>query len=227
MQELPIRAKIPEQRKWVNPFALRVEDYPNQILLFREFQSDLAVVRGHVAKTRRVTVEFGSGSGGHLIELASRYPESINFGFELRFKRAVRTVEKAERRGVRNLVVLNADARRFAEIFAPNSVDLLVVNFPDPWAKKRQLKHRLLGQSFFDAAYAISKPDGELIFKTDHLEYFDATLKLLADSRQWGVIEQTMDLYHSRYVESNIQTEFERLFVAQQLPIAFARLVRR
>ena len=58
-----------------------------------------------------------------------------------------------------------------------------------------------------------------LIDGIDHQEYFKTVHKTLQESSLFDVIEQTPDLHQSIYSESNIETEFERMFKIKGDPI--------
>ena len=60
--------------------------------------------------------------------------------------------------------------------------------------------------------------NGELRFKTDHLEYFDTVTKILSEIKDFTIIEYTNDLHSSIYTDRNILTEFEMLFKSKGNP---------
>lgn len=169
---------------------------------------------------RGVMVELGSGSGGHLIDYARLNPTTACIGFELRFKRAFRTIEKAEAAGAGNCAVVRSDARLLHEFFEPGSIDDIFVNFPDPWSKRRWHKHRLLSEQFFGRAHALLKDGGHLHYKTDHPEYFERTVALAGTLPGWNTTGISRDLPETGAGSfGNVLTEFERLFRRQGLPI--------
>ncbi len=67
-------------------------------------------------------------------------------------------------------------------------------------------------------------PFGEIFFKTDHLEYFQSTAELIGNSRNFEIVDFTIDLHQSPFAEYNIKTEFELLFQSKgNPPIGFLR----
>ena len=177
------------------------------------------VVLSRAKEFNEICVELGCGSGEHLVEQARRNPNNFYIGFELRFKRVYRTAEKAEEKCLDNLVVVQGDAKLLTKIFDPSSLGAVFVNFPDPWAKRRWRKHRLLSDSFLSEIFSVLKPLGYLSYKSDHPEYFTETLKMLQDMPQTAVEFVTSDLYASVRSDGNIPSEFEKLFRTQGLPI--------
>lgn len=171
-------------------------------------------------------VELGSGSGMHLIRLAERSPQALCIGLEIRFKRAFKTGEKAEGKGLSNVRVLRTDARQIPHLFSPGQVSAFFVNYPDPWDKRRWLKNRLLNSELLQSMWDLLKPGGFFRYKTDHQEYFASTCPLL-DPLKWDIQRHTTDLLNSPYKESNIPTEFEMLFRSQGKPLCLVEAYKR
>lgn len=208
---------------WINPYIRILDTFPGRLFTFADEAGDTQKVLSTLSNYDSVICEFGSGSGKHAIELARGHPTAAVLGFELRFKRSVKTIEKAKKAGVENLFVLRTKAERFSEIVPKKSLNSVYVNFPDPWAKKRQRKHRLLSEAFFANLSLYLKADGAFYFKTDHREYFNSVTAILENSSQFRIDDFTHDLYSSPYLEGSIDTEFENLFFHQGLPINYLR----
>jgi tRNA (guanine-N7-)-methyltransferase len=213
-----------------NPFVALVDTKPELILrgnreqgLFDESKTKLNAALGSY---RNVCVEVGCGSGGHLIERASRSPDTLFIGFELRFKRVFRTAEKAEERGLKNVLVIQHDASLIDSIFGVGSLTGLFILFPDPWEKRRWRKHRILSDSFLSSAAKLLKPGGILHYKTDHREYFEETVKRLGAIPEFSVVRLSRDLHSDPQQSDNIESEFEKLFKSKQLPVFLCELSR-
>ncbi|MBL7661820.1 tRNA (guanosine(46)-N7)-methyltransferase TrmB [bacterium] len=213
-------------RNPVNPYIQLISEYPDQILEFEDFDKDLLRLRELLQGYSRVVVELGSGSGGHLIERAKRDPAALCLGFEIRFKRSVRTVEKALKGGIRNLCLCRVDARIVDDLLGPNSVDDLYVNFPDPWPRRRSEKNRLLRGEFWNSLHTILKPQAKFYFKTDNDQYFSAVLSELSALEKFKILGQTLDLHASPYNTTNVVTEFEKLFLSQGEKIKFLEAIK-
>jgi len=186
-------------------------------------RAEIEALQRLLSLSSKIYCEIGSGSGAHLIERARRDPESLYIGIELRYKRAYRTVLKAEREGVENLYVLRTDARHLPTLFEERKLDGIYVNFPDPWDKRRWHKNRMMSREFFDNSKNLLKEGGYVSYKTDHQEYFESTVALLETLEEYRIEEITRDLYASPYLEENVPTEFERLFRSKGLPIYYVK----
>jgi len=207
------------KRARVNPYSARLYEFPRRIILFDDREHDTLRVREKVAQAERVVCELGSGSGSHLTELAARNPEAQIFGFELRYKRAVRTIERAQRIGLENATVLRTNSFDLGQIFPNQSIHELHINFPDPWERRRSHKHRMLSARMLETLQVVMAEGALLSIKTDHSENFEQFLELVQSSAAFELNFHTRDLHQSPYLARNIVTEFEALFLSQKLPI--------
>jgi tRNA (guanine-N7-)-methyltransferase len=180
-----------------------------------------------IEKYPKIALEYGSGSGEHLLKQAQNNPEVLFVGFELRYKRTYRTAEKAIEQKIENLFVIRSDARKAPEYFSLQSVSTIFINFPDPWWKKRRWKkHRLVDKNLLNQAANLLMPGGTLRYKTDHQEYFKDVLQLLEKESKFQLEQHTFDLQNSNPPADNILSEFEKLFIYKQVPICFLKAVR-
>lgn len=217
-------------KKWRNQFIDLAQTKPTYLLstedntLTEAQQNELSI---RISAFPRYYVELGSGSGGHLIELAKADSQSLHVGVELRYKRAFRTAEKAEAANLQNLLVVRADALGLLPNLRTQSVSGFYINFPDPWAKARWHKHRLMSEETLTQMRAALKPDGFIAYKTDHLDYFRDTMRTVSSLGTFDIVAITENLGESEYRVENISTEFESLFRSQSKPIAYVRLANK
>ena len=212
--------KRKEFYSWLNPYSLMIKDYPRRIFSFEDLEKK-DILKFVIEEYKSIVLELGSGSGNHLIGQANLFKESAFFGVELRYKRAVRTIQKAEKLEADNVFILRTDAKNIDQYFAINSLQGIYVNFPDPWEKKKQRKNRLLNSEFLQQIYNLLSPGGFFSFKSDHREYFLSIAEILKKESSFVVKEYTEDLYQSEYLTANVKTEFEELFCSQNLPINY------
>lgn len=160
-----------------------------------------------------IYIEIGMGKGDFIIENARRYPE-INF---IGIEKITTVLYKAVHKYLtledqpKNLLFLKEDAAVLTDIFAPGEVDLIYLNFSDPWPKKRHEKRRLTYRTYLDVYRDILKPQGHVILKTDNRSLFEYSLVSFS---QYGLHfnDVCLDLHHSTGYEDNIVTEYERKF---------------
>ena len=206
-----------------NPYIEKLREYPqlikgrwdilshSQIHYYNYLQGNFPML----------ILEIGSGSGNHLIGLAERYPQAKVMGLEIRYKRIFRTAQKAVNQGIENIAVLQWDGNLFHTLARPGSIDQIYLNFPDPWAKKKYQNRRIFLGDFISRIHDCLVPGGFFYLKTDHGEYFEHFLESLDEyihspqNRHYplSLEEVTRDLYNSPWIDDNIQTEFEALFI--------------
>jgi len=222
MNHLPLHK---QPLTWKNPYIERSHDLKDRIVVNSSGEvgeNDRNALLSVIAPYKNLVVELGSGSGQHLLSLGTRSPNSCVLGFELRYKRAVRTIEKCIKAGVENVFVARTSALNLSTLLPSKSISQLYVNFPDPWSDKRRWKkHRLLNDETLSMIAACLAPGGIFRYKTDHRECFDDVVQRLEAHRDYGICGITLDLHKSSFLHNNLLTEFEEMFRAQGLPIYF------
>lgn len=216
-------------RNWKNQYIDLVEQKTDRIVSLNSravSPQQRSAVEAWIKPGQPIYCEIGSGSGGHIIERASRNSGACYIGFELRFKRAFRTVQKAEARQVPNVFLIRADAVTLPEFFSPDSLSGVYINFPDPWAKAKWKKNRILNPGFLEKISVLLKPGGFFAYKTDHTEYFEETVALLRKMPIFSIKELTSDLYSSSLLADNVPSEFENLFISQGLKISCVQAIK-
>ncbi|GAA0512891.1 tRNA (guanine-N7)-methyltransferase [Deinococcus depolymerans] len=120
-------------------------------------------------------LEVGFGDGRFWPHFARTFPEAPNYlGVELSGVSLLKANRRLRDAGLENalLTKLPADVL-IREVIPHAGLDLIVVNFPDPWPKAGHTDHRLLRVPFFRMAASRLKPGGSILLTTDHDEYFE------------------------------------------------------
>ena len=101
-------------------------------------------------------LEIGSGKGGHALEYAARHPHVRYVAFEWRKKYARDVQHRADQLGLKNLRVVEGDARIIVpRIFAKESLDWVRLQFPDPWWKRKQQHRTIIRGEFVNVSPAM------------------------------------------------------------------------
>jgi len=125
-------------------------------------------------------VEIGFGKGRYLLERAQAEPENRFLGIEIAGKYHRILVDRARKRGVRNLLALRGDARYLMSAVLPRGFARAVhVYFPDPWPKVRHHKRRLFDPENLDLVLRLLEPEGRLWLATDFLDYGELAAEML------------------------------------------------
>lgn len=163
-----------------------------------------------------IHVEFGMGKGQFLSTHAINNSDINYVGFEKFTKVLVRAIDKFDE--LKNAAIVRMDVEVIEEVFAPGEIDVIYLNFSDPWPKDRHGKRRLTYRAFLDCYSIILKDEGEVHFKTDNKNLFDFSIEEFKE-RGWALEYVTRDLHHSEYIEGNIMTEYEERYVSMGQPI--------
>lgn len=155
-----------------------------------------------------IRLEIGMGKGDFIIKMAKEFPE-INFiGLE-RYKPAFYiAVKKLEDEQLNNLKFILGDIEDTYEELL-EKIDLIYLNFSDPWPKKRHIKRRLTHQSKLNLFDKLFKEDQKIILKTDSDELFDYSLESLT-KYGYKINKKIIDLHNTNIF--NIKTEYEIKF---------------
>src|SRR5262244_1490665 len=106
-------------------------------------------------------LEIGSGAGAFALGHAARFPGVHYVAIEWRKKYARELEHRARVRGLTNLRVVEADARAvIPRLFAPQSLAVIHLQFPDPWWKRSHRKRAILTPAFASLLLDRAAPGG-------------------------------------------------------------------
>lgn len=163
-----------------------------------------------------IYVEIGMGKGDFIIENAVRYP-NINFiGIEKYSSVMVRAVQKLEQLELPNLKLIHMDAKEIENIFL-NNIELLYLNFSDPWPKKRHALRRLTSPYYLEKYDKMLKHPRHIIMKTDNRKLMEYSIKSFTDYG-YKIEDLCLNLYEED-IKDNIPTEYEKKFASKGCPI--------
>ncbi|MDE2420215.1 MAG: tRNA (guanosine(46)-N7)-methyltransferase TrmB [Gammaproteobacteria bacterium] len=91
-----------------------------------------------------LTIEIGFGMGGSLVQMAKDAPERNFLGIEVHIPGIAQCAYDAGQAGIKNLLIMDADALEVLAGIPDGSVDRVQLFFPDPWQKKRHHKRRFV-----------------------------------------------------------------------------------
>lgn len=167
-----------------------------------------------------IHLEIGMGKGDFIIEHAKRN-KNINYvGLEKYESVLIQAVDKAKELNLSNLKLVCFDATDIDTIFDKEEIDMIYLNFSDPWPKYRHTKRRLTSSYFLNKYRIICKKPTTIEFKTDNRGLFEYSLISLNDNN-WKFLDLTFNL-HERD-EDIIMTEYEKKFHSMGHNIYFVK----
>lgn len=137
---------------------------------------DLDTIFGR--KTKR-SLEIGFGNGENLVDLAKANPDRDFIGVEVHRAGVGHLLLEIEALQLSNVRVIRHDAVEVLEhCVAPQTLDEILILFPDPWHKKRHHKRRLIQPDFLSLITSRLIPGGRLQLATDWEPYAVQMLEL-------------------------------------------------
>lgn len=125
-----------------------------------------------------MVLEVGFGDGRFTAELAKAHPEWLILGAEVSAASVQRAYRRLRREGIANVRLYHGQGLfALRNLVPPGSLKRVIVNFPDPWPKKRHQRKRLLQEGFFRRLSTRLVEGGDLLLTTDHEEYFHFALE--------------------------------------------------
>ena len=157
-----------------------------------------------------IHIEVGSGKGAFITGMAQQNPDINYIGIDIQLSVLSYALDKVLASGAKNVKLLRVDGSSLTNYFEDGEVDMMYLNFSDPWPKSRHEKRRLTYKTFLDTYKQILPENGEIHFKTDNRGLFEYSLTSFS---QYGMVlnKVWLDLHASDY-EGNVMTEYERKF---------------
>ena len=155
-----------------------------------------------------IYLEIGMGKGDFIINNAIQNPNINYIGIEKYKSVLVKAVQKLEEKELNNLKIICMDAKNINEM--ETKVDLLYLNFSDPWPKKRHALRRLTSPIYLEKYENIFKNQKHIIMKTDNRNLFEYSI-ISFTNYGYKIEDICLDIYKEN-IENNIPTEYEKKF---------------
>ncbi len=192
---------------------------------FEDLQSGLEL-KGHwqdfFGNTNPIILELGCGKGEYTVALANRYPQNNYIGIDIKGARIWRGAKTSFENDNKNVAFLRMRIDSILKAFDPQEISGIWITFPDPQPQKA--RKRLTSPMFLNRYDQLLRPESIIHLKTDSLAFFEFTLQTIATEGH-HLLMHTFNLYNSNLNEDVMltQTHYEKLFLAQDIPIKYLR----
>ena len=173
---------------------------------WRELKPDAAMVR----------LELGCGKGRFTAETAAAHPEDLYVAVERVPDAMVIAMERCRNMGLTNVFFIDGDAATLSDYFAPDEVDLIYINFCDPWPSVKHSRRRLTAEGFLRSYRKVLKDGGQIHFKSDNHDLFEWSLFQFPKAG-FALSEVTRNLHENGIC--GIMTDYEEKFHSMGTPI--------
>ena len=163
-----------------------------------------------------VRLELGCGKGRFTAETARQNPQALYIAVERVPDAMIVAMERVRDLGLDNVFFVDGDAARLRDYFAPDEVDLLYINFCDPWPSSHHARRRLTHENFLVLYRGVLRTGGEIHFKTDNKPLFEYSLFQFPKAG-FQLSQVTRDL-HGQGIQG-VMTDYEEKFHAMGTPI--------
>ena len=182
---------------------------------YLEEHTEVQVTEEVLSTLDNIYLEIGSGKGQFLVEMSKKNPTRNYLGIERNVTCAGFTAKKLVVEEITNAKLLFMDAEKALSMMKEKSVNILYLNFSDPWPKTRHHKRRLTSDRFTSLYKKVLKDDGVIIQKTDNLELFDFSIETFLEAG-FKIIEEDRNYMLD---DEDVLTEYEEDFRSKNLPI--------
>lgn len=169
----------------------------------------------------RCIQNFGCGKGSFIAKLASKNQDINYLAIDIKSEvlgLAKRNIEKEyleAKREIDNVLITAYEIEIIQNILnEKDTVDRIYINFCNPWPKPRHNKKRLTHTKQLEKYKTFLKPEGEIYFKTDDENLFNASIKYF-EQEGFEIVSKTYNLHKEPIWKDNIETEHEKMFEEQ------------
>lgn len=170
-------------------------------------------------------LELGCGKGFFIANLANKHQDINYIAIDLvdamlgLAKRNIEQIYKENNLETDNIRITRFDIERVMLILEEkDQVDRIYINFCNPWPRGKHHKKRLTHTRQLEKYKTFLKQDGEIYFKTDDDDLFNASLTYFEETG-FEIVKKTYDLHSEKDFWENIETEHEKMFSEQGIKI--------
>lgn len=173
-------------------------------------------------KKQPIHIEIGMGKGNFILNMALNNPNINYIGIEKYSSVASVAIKKMMDYDLPNLKIIISDVINLEELLK-NQVDVIYLNFSDPWPKKRHAKRRLTSLDFLKLYDNLFRNECKIIMKTDNDDLFAFSLESLKDYG-YSIEELSYDLHKENIF--NVMTEYEEKFSQMGIKIKYLKAIK-
>ncbi|MBT4849279.1 tRNA (guanosine(46)-N7)-methyltransferase TrmB [Candidatus Parcubacteria bacterium] len=196
-------------RKKLQRFA-ETEKFPN---LAQVHQPDIKEkLADFLEDNNSIILELACGKGAYTLALAKKLPHIKFIGIDIQGERLWSGAKQAIEQNLKNVFFLRIQIENLAEYFTKNSINEILITFPDPFPREKQLRKRLTSYRFLEIYKQLIKEDGLIHLKTDDENLFDFSVETIQNFG--GTIKtNTKDIYSKINIDPilEIKTYYEHM----------------
>jgi tRNA (guanine-N7-)-methyltransferase len=177
---------------------------------------DWAAVFGRAGPLR---LEIGFGNGSYLAEQAEKHTEANYIGVDISWSSLSRLLKRLHKYKLTNGRGAEVPGKMALErLFAEASLDEIVINHPDPWAKDKHFTKVIIQPEFVRLLASRLRPGGRVTIATDHVTYAEWIVSVLENQQD---IQSCFDTTVVHSLPGRTPTKYEKKFLDAGQPIHY------
>jgi tRNA (guanine-N7-)-methyltransferase len=167
-----------------------------------------------------LALEIGCGVGDFIEQMSDLHPDVNFIALDFYNKGCIKTCKRIDKAELTNVRVLRAEARSFIAACIPaGTLQMTIINCPDPWPKLRHRKRRLVNSDFVAYLSRFMKQEADLFFATDFVDYGLDVAEFMAV--QHGFDNQLAPDTFRHHLEGYPVSKYMRRFLDMGQPIYY------
>lgn len=152
-----------------------------------------------------LNLEIGFGVGNFIIEMGIREPNENFIGIDFYHKGIRKVITRIAKYEICNARIVYGDAKeKIPLLFAPEELNRVYINFPDPWPKKRHHKRRLISEDFIVLIKSKLKQNGLVHICTDWADYGRDISALFESMKEFKPLEKFPKRLHTKFEKKGL-----------------------
>lgn len=211
-----------KQKLW--KFAQRTAYSSDYLLQPKEWGKKIDLKKSFPPEIDSFCLELGSGWGEVAITLAQKNPRTGFLLMEKKIDRVKATEVRRQELGLQNIRYMTTNFQWFfSELLEREIFDTVLINFPDPWPKRKHHKNRAMQEPFLTEVHTLLKPGGRLLFATDYGPYARKTILLFRKLKELFSFQTEYNFqrpdFPISFFESEKRNEGKRIYYLERLKI--------
>jgi tRNA (guanine-N7-)-methyltransferase len=132
-----------------------------------------------------IVIEIGFGSGRHLLKRALEDKNTIHIGIEIHKPSIEQVIKQCQLQNIKNLLILDYDARIFLELLKSQTVKTIYLHFPVPWDKKPH--RRVISYNFIKECKRVLIKNGTFELRTDSENYYNYSFEVFNNFKDFSL----------------------------------------
>lgn len=171
---------------------------------------------------KNICLEIGFGTGDFLNKQIRNNPSNFYIGCEPFINGIANFLSKVSDDLLNNFAIFHGDVRILLEHLPNNILNDVYILFPDPWAKTRQNKKRLINEILLNLLSLKMKDRSRLLIATDDIDYSKNIKDLLTSSEKFQLESNnysqnppnswTSTKYQNKAIAENRKTRYFYVF---------------